>query len=83
MKKQCSIQTVLRDIEKEPVREAVVENRLGRFRAGEAYKIWQKNGNEAVVFIQEDYYFETYVLHITTHFNDRECDFWDEEEEYY
>ncbi|CAL2041599.1 unnamed protein product [Caenorhabditis brenneri] len=67
---------VMNDIEKEPVIRAHVMNEIWEFREGEAFKIVQNNGTEAVVCIAPG---GNFIL--TTHFDNPRCDFWNIEGE--
>ncbi|CAL2041603.1 unnamed protein product [Caenorhabditis brenneri] len=58
------------DIQEIPVRSARIENELQYFYHGDAYKIRQGSGKEAVVCILSRREFV-----ITTHFDDKKCDF--------
>ncbi|EGT56089.1 hypothetical protein CAEBREN_04902 [Caenorhabditis brenneri] len=65
---------ILKDIEKEPVQRAFVENNLLEFEQNKAFKIRQECGKEAVVCVWEEEFI------ITVHFDNPNCDFWEEEE---
>ncbi|CAL2041600.1 unnamed protein product [Caenorhabditis brenneri] len=67
---------ILEDIQKEPVQRARVENCLRDFAPGNAFKIRQKSGKEAVVCI----WLKSRFM-INTHFYDSTCDFWAVEKE--
>ncbi|CAL2041606.1 unnamed protein product [Caenorhabditis brenneri] len=75
VKYSTNLDHILRDIEKEPVRRAFFENRLEEFEPGEAFKIQQECGKEAVVCIWG------IRFNINTHFNNPKCDFWDIKED--